>query len=136
VDHSGDLAAAVLEVAPGGSDYLFSPYSAANVAAYERIAKPFSAIVAIDGVPGLDITPLMRKSVSWHWEWMFTRAAFQTADLDQQRQILNRVADLLDDGTLTSTLTTTLVGFTAENLARAHQISETQRSVGKTVVTI
>jgi NADPH:quinone reductase len=135
VDHSGDLAAAVLDVAPEGSDYLFSPYSATNIAAYARIAKPFSAIVAIDGVPGLDITPLMRKSVSWHWEWMFTRAAFETPDMDQQRQILNRVADLLDDGTLTSTLTTTLDGFTPENLARAHEISETNRSVGKTVIT-
>jgi zinc-binding alcohol dehydrogenase family protein len=134
VDHSGDLAAAVLDVAPDGSDYIFSPYSGSNVPAYERIAKPFSSIVAIDGVPGLDLTPLMRKSVSWHWEWMFTRAAFQTADMDQQRQVLNRVADLLDDGTLTTTLTTTLEGLTAVNLARAHEISETNRSVGKTVV--
>lgn len=72
VDHTGDLAAAVLAAAPEGSDYIFSPYSGSNIAAYERIAKPFSAVVAIDGAPGLDITPLMHKSVSWHWEWMFT----------------------------------------------------------------
>ncbi len=135
VDHSGDLAAAVLDVAPEGSDYIFSPYSASNVEAYARIAKPFSSIVAIDGVAGLDITPLMQKSVSWHWEWMFTRPVFQTPDMDRQRQILNRVADLLDDGTLSSTLTTTIAGMTAENLARAHEISETNRSVGKTVIT-
>jgi NADPH2:quinone reductase len=66
---------------------------------------------------------------------MFTRAAFQIPDMDRQRQVLNRVADLLDDGTLTSTLTTTLDGFTPENLARAHEMSETNRSVGKTIVT-
>ncbi len=50
---------------------------------------------------------------------------FNTNDIARQHEILNPVADLLDDdGTIKSTLTTTLEGFTADNLKNAHVLHE------------
>ncbi|PRY41426.1 zinc-binding alcohol dehydrogenase family protein [Umezawaea tangerina] len=134
VDHSGDFAANVLAGVPDGVDYIFSPYSKGNVEAYAEISKPFGEVCAIDGHPDLDLQPLMRKSISWHWEWMFTRSAFETADIAVQRDLLNRASEMFDSGDLRSTLTTELVGFTAENLREAHRMVESGRTVGKVVV--
>lgn len=49
-------------------------------------------------------------------------------------QILNKIADLLDAGTLKSTLTTTLEGFTVDNLKKAHKMQESGKAIGKTVI--
>jgi NADPH2:quinone reductase len=59
---------------------------------------------------------------------------FTTADIEKQNEILNIVADLLDAGTLKSTLKTTLEGFTVENLKEAHQMQESRKTIGKTVI--
>jgi len=135
VDHHGDLAANVLAVAPNGADYIFSPYSAANLDVFAAIAKPFGEITAIDGPPGLDLSLFVSKSVSWHWELMFTRSMYDTPDLIEQQRLLDRSAELFDEGTLSSTLTTTLEGFTPANLRRAHEIVESGHAIGKVVVT-
>ena len=59
---------------------------------------------------------------------------FTTEDMDRQHQILNEIADLLDSGTLKTTLTTTLNGFTVDNLKKAHQMQESGKTIGKTVI--
>ena len=135
VDHTGDLASAVLDVAPDGMDYIFSSHTKGSIEAFVKIAKPFGAITAIDGHPDLPLEKLQQKSVTWHWEWMFTRPVSQTPDMGEQGTLLNRVAELVDAGTLVTTLQTTLTGFTAENLREAHRLVETGRTVGKVVVT-
>ncbi len=134
VDHSGDFAANVLAEVPDGVDYIFSPYSKGNVENYAKVAKTFGEVCAIDGHPDLDLQPLMQKSISWHWEWMFTRSVFQTADITAQRDLLDRASRMFDAGDLRSTLTSELVGFTAENLRQAHQLVESGRTIGKVVV--
>jgi zinc-binding alcohol dehydrogenase family protein len=134
VDHSGDFAANVLAEVPDGVDYIFSPYSKGNVENYAKVAKTFGEVCAIDGHPDLDLQPLMQKSISWHWEWMFTRSVFQTADINAQRDLLDRASQMFDAGDLRSTLTSELVGFTAENLRQAHQLVESGRTIGKVVV--
>lgn len=40
----------------------------------------------------------------------------QTADMDKQHELLNRVSELIDEGTLTSTVTNNLGELSAENL--------------------
>ncbi|WP_410595601.1 zinc-binding alcohol dehydrogenase family protein [Amycolatopsis sp. lyj-23] len=135
VDHSGDFVANVLAQVPGGVDYIFSPYSKGNVENYAKIGKAFSEICAIDGHPDLDLQPLMHRSISWHWEWMFTRSVYETADIATQRNLLDRVATMFDSGELRATLTTEISGFTADNLRKAHELVESQRTIGKVVVT-
>lgn len=129
-----DLAADVLAVAPEGTDYIFTPTSVGNVEAFAAIAEPFSAITTINGPSGLDLQPLFHKSLSWYYEWMFTRTTYNTPDLVEQQRILNRAADLLDDGTLVTTTTTVLQGFTSENLREAHRLVESGLTIGKVVI--
>ncbi len=59
---------------------------------------------------------------------------FNTEDMEKQHTILNEIAELLDAGTLRSTLTTTLEGFTVDNLKEAHKMQESGKTIGKTVI--
>ncbi|MDW5288512.1 zinc-binding alcohol dehydrogenase family protein [Formosa sp. PL04] len=99
------------------------------------IIKPQGHIVSITGSTNpLDLNLLKNKSVTFSYEFMYTRSMYTTDDIEKQHDILNQIADLLDDGTLKSTLTTTLKGFTVENLKEAHRLQESGKSIGKTVI--
>ena len=99
------------------------------------IIKPQGHIVSITGSSKpLNLDILKNKSVTFSWELMYTRSMFKTDDMDQQHHILNQLADLLDNGTLKTTLTNTLHGFTVDNLKKAHQMQETGKTIGKTVI--
>ncbi len=82
----------------------------------------------------LDIRKLKRKSVSLHWEFMFTRSMFQTADRGKQRALLDEVAGLIDAGTVRTTLGANYGSINADNLRRAHRDIEQGRSIGKVVL--
>lgn len=100
-----------------------------------EIIKPQGHIVSITGSSEpLNLDILKTKSVSFSWELMYTRSMFTTDDMDRQHQILNKLADLLDSGTIKTTLTTTLEGFTVENLKEAHKMQESGKTIGKTVI--
>lgn len=134
VDHSGDLAAAVLEVAPDGVQHVFSSSSPRNIEAFARVLTPFGHVVAIDDDPA-DLTPLKPKSIAWHWELMFTRSLFTTPDVAEQHRLLDQVATMVEAGELRTTATTVLTGLDAATLTEAHRLVETGRTVGKVVVT-
>lgn len=133
VNHREDLAPQVLEIAPGGVDWLFSAHSEKQVDTYARIVRPFGHVVAIDDGPR-DISPLKSRSITWHWELMFTHALEQTTDMISQHNLLNRVADLVDEEKLRPTTTRALSPISTENLARAHQLIESGRTRGKIVL--
>lgn len=82
----------------------------------------------------LDIAAMKRKSLSLHWEFMFTRAMFQTPDMSEQHRLLDRVADLVDSGRIRSTLGADYGAITASNLIRAHEQIESGTTVGKIVL--
>ena len=99
-----------------------------------EIIRPQGRFALIDDPPALDINPLKRKSVSVHWEFMFTRAVFETDDMIAQHRLLNEVADLVDAGLLRTTLAERFGIITADNLKRAHALIESGRSRGKIVL--
>ena len=100
-----------------------------------EIIKPQGHIVSITASSKpLNLNILKSKSVTFSWELMYTRSMFTTDDIIRQHEILNHIADLLDEGTLKSTLTTTLKGFTVENLKEAHKMQESGKTIGKTVI--
>jgi NADPH2:quinone reductase len=134
VDHH-DLVAQTREVAPAGIDYIFSPASKGNEAAFAKLLVPFGQIVAIDDPGEVDIMAFKPKSISWHWEFMFARARFETADMARQGQILGDVAALVDGGTIRTTVTETIEDFSAAGIRRAHELVESGAMVGKVVVT-
>ncbi|MNV48799.1 Zinc-type alcohol dehydrogenase-like protein [compost metagenome] len=77
---------------------------------------------------------LKRKALSLHWESMFTRPLYRTADMQRQHQLLNRVADLVDAGVLQTTLGEHFGRIDAANLRRAHALLESHRAKGKIVL--
>lgn len=98
------------------------------------LIKPRGHIAAIDDPKTLDALLLKRKSLSLSWEFMFARSMFQTDDMDVQHKLLNRAADLLDDGTLVSTVNKYGGELSVENLCRAHELIESGKSIGKIVL--
>lgn len=132
VDHRGDLRAQVLSLAPSGVDWLFTAHSQNQIGLYAQIVRPFGQITAIDDGPR-DIEPLKGRSITWHWEFMFTRPVQQTADLIAQHRLLDAVARLVDDGRLRTNVTTTLTPISAATLREAHALVETGRMLGKVV---
>lgn len=99
-----------------------------------ELIKPRGHIALIDDPEGLDIMPLKLKALSLSWEFMFTRSMFQTEDMDVQHKLLNRVADLLDDGTLISTVNKRGGTLSVESLRSAHEYQESGAAIGKTVL--
>jgi NADPH2:quinone reductase len=100
-----------------------------------ELIKPQGHIASITGsaVP-VALNKLKTKSASFSWEFMYTRSTFQTEDMIEQHHILNKVAAMLDDGTLTSTLTQTLTGLNVENLKNVHALLESGKAIGKIVI--
>jgi len=74
------------------------------------------------------------KAIGIHWETMFARPHFKTADQAEQGHILERVAALIDAGELRSTRTETLSPITAANLREAHRRLESGSTIGKLVL--
>lgn len=133
VNHRKGLAAQVLEYAPEGVDWIFTAHSAGQLDTYARIVRPFGHIVAIDDGPR-DVSPLKGKSVSWHWELMFTRPLQQTPDMIEQHRLLNQMADLVDQGSIKATTTKTFTPISPETLREAHNLVESGRTIGKVVL--
>ncbi|TDP03260.1 zinc-binding alcohol dehydrogenase family protein [Flavobacterium sp. 245] len=100
-----------------------------------ELIKPQGHIASITGSSEpVALNKLKSKSVSFSWELMYTRSMFQTEDMIEQHHILNKVADLLDEGILKTTLNQTLIGLTADNLKKAHQLLESGRTIGKIAI--
>lgn len=100
-----------------------------------ELIKPQGHIASITGSNApIQLNKLKNKSVSFSWEYMFTRSMFETDDMIKQHEILNKLADLLDNGIIKSTLNTTLIGLSASNFKQAHQHLESGKTIGKIVI--
>jgi zinc-binding alcohol dehydrogenase family protein len=133
VDHH-DLVANVRGVAPDGVDYVFSPNTRDMIEPFAELLRPGGEITAIDEPEGLELLPLKPKSITFHWELMFTRPLHETDDMIAQHDLLERVAELVDAGTIRTTLSTELGPIEAATLRRAHEMLESGHTVGKVVV--
>jgi len=99
------------------------------------VVAPQGRIGLVVGLRGpLDLEPLKNKCASVHWEFMFARAMYTTADIARQHEILTRVADLVDAGKLHTTVTGTLTPINAANLREAHRRLESGTTIGKLVL--
>lgn len=105
-----------------------------HFASLVEIIAPQGKIGLIDDPASLNANLLKGKSVSLHWELMFTRSTFQTDDMIAQHHILEDVANLIDNGVLRTTLGEALGKINAANLKRAHALLESGRATGKLVL--
>lgn len=116
-----------------------------HVASLTQTHQHYSALVSAllpqgkfglidDPAEPIDIMQMKRKSLSLHWEFMFTRPFFGTHDMIQQHHILCRLSRLVDEGRIKTTINTHLGMINAENLRRAHTLIESGKTVGKIVL--
>lgn len=105
-----------------------------HMPAIVELIEPRGQICLIDDPRSLDIAPLKPKALSLSWEFMFTRSMFQTDDMEAQHLLLARAADLLDDGTLRSTVQRNGGAMSVASLRAAHELQESGTAIGKTVL--
>ncbi|MGN8097064.1 zinc-binding alcohol dehydrogenase family protein [Methylobacterium sp. 22177] len=135
VDHSKPLAAEVAALGLGAPGLVFSTTNTdAHLAAIVELIAPQGRLALIDDPERLDVGLLKRKSLSLHWEFMFTRSMFATADIAAQGALLDEVARLIDSGRLRTTLGEHYGRIDAANLRRAHGLIESGRARGKIVL--
>ncbi|MEL6196284.1 MAG: zinc-binding dehydrogenase, partial [Pseudomonadota bacterium] len=137
VDHRGDLASAVTAVALGGVDYVFSTNATEqHWPALVEVAAPQARLGIIDDPSSLDPTLLKMKSLSLSWEFMFTRSMHATPDMAEQGRLLTRLAGLVDDGRVRSTLADVPGTLSVDTLRDAHARLERGTARGKIVLTV
>ncbi len=135
IDHARPLAPQMQALARGAPAFVFSTtHTDRHLADIADLIAPQGRFALIDDPGVLDITPFKRKSVSVHWELMFTRSLFETADMAEQGDLLDEIADLVDAGRLRTTLTERLSPIDASTLRRAHAMVESAAMRGKVVL--
>lgn len=135
IDHSQLLAPQIAELGLGAPSFVFSTTEThRHVKDVVELIAPQGRFGLIDDPETLDIMGFKRKSVSVHWELMFTRSLFETPDMARQGELLNEVAELVDEGRIRTTLNDVLSPINAANLKAAHERIESGRSKGKIVL--
>ena len=105
-----------------------------HLPAIVELIAPQGRFCVIDDPATLDIMPFKLKSISIHWELMYTRSLFQTPDMQAQHTILTEVSRLVDAGAIRTTLSETLGTINAGNLKTAHARLEAGHTKGKLVL--
>lgn len=135
IDHSQPIAEELECIGIPAVDYIVS--LAQTTAHLNQVAiaiAPQGKFGLVDDPAVVDIAPFKTKSVSVHWEMMFTRSLFATTDMVGQHYLLNEVAQLVDAGLIRTTLAERFGTINAANLKRAHALIETGKARGKIVL--
>jgi len=135
IDHSQSLVEQVEQLAIGQVTHVASlTHTDTYLDSYVELLAPMGKIALIDDPTSLDVSKLKLKSLSLHWEFMFTRSMFKTIDINEQHHLLNQVADLIDQGYIRTTVGKNLGTINAKNLRTAHETLESGKSIGKIVL--
>ncbi|HEY5203443.1 MAG TPA: zinc-binding alcohol dehydrogenase family protein [Roseiarcus sp.] len=134
IDHKKPLATQVAALGIGSPGFIFatSPMGGLIADLAELIAP--QGRVALINAEASDLFVFRPKSVSIHFELMFTRPLLQTADIEAQHRLLNEVADLVDSGRVRSTMRENYGRIDAANLMRAMRFLKSGRAIGKVVL--
>lgn len=135
IDHSQPLLAQLQALDVPEIDYVASlTHTEQHFAQLIDVLKPQGRLGVIDDPESLDVMPLKRKSLSLHWELMFTRSLYETPDMISQHHLLNRVSALIDQGVLQTTVGEHFGAINAANMRRAHALVESGKARGKIVL--
>ncbi|MDH1866936.1 zinc-binding alcohol dehydrogenase family protein [Pseudomonas sp. NY15364] len=136
IDHSKPLSEELARISIGQVTHVASlTQTDQHYAQLVECLAPQGRLALIDDpLQPLDVMQLKRKSLSLHWELMFTRSLYQTADMIEQHRLLERVSDLVDAGVLKTTLGEHFGTINAANLRRAHALLESGKAKGKIVL--
>jgi zinc-binding alcohol dehydrogenase family protein len=136
IDHSKPLSEELARVGVGQVTHVASlTQTDQHYAQLIECLLPQGRLALIDDpLLPLDVMQLKRKSLSLHWELMFTRSLYQTDDMIEQHRLLQRVSELVDSGVIRTTLGEHFGRIEAANLRRAHALLESGKAKGKIVL--
>jgi len=135
IDHGKPLSAEMQRIGvPHASHVAGITQSDAHFKEIVQVLAPQGRFGLIDALPTANIMLLKEKSISLHWEMMFTRSQFQTPDMPAQSRLLTEVAHLVDAGVIRTTLGDNFGPINAANLKRAHALIESGKARGKIVL--
>lgn len=135
IDHSKDMKAQLQAIKCPEVDYVISlTHSDEHAKNLVDVLKPQGKFALIDDPQHLDIKLFKLKSISIHWEMMYTRSMFQTPDMIRQHEILAQVASMVDEEQIKTTMAECMGTINAANLIKAHALIESGTSRGKIVL--
>jgi zinc-binding alcohol dehydrogenase family protein len=135
IDHGKPLAEEYAKTGLAAPEYVISlTHTDQHFDQVVELIAPQGKFGLIDDPAPIDVRKLKRKAVSLHWELMFTRALFGTADMIEQHKILDRVAELVDAGRVRTTVNENFGRLDAANQKRAHALLASNRARGKIVL--
>ena len=135
IDHSRPLAPQIAELNIGAPAFVFSTtHTEQHASDIAELIAPQGRFGFIDDPKALDVMLFKRKAVSIHHELMFTRSIYGTPDMNEQGEILDAMAALVDDGKIRTTLTRRLSPINAANLKTVHALIESGAAKGKIVL--
>ncbi|MFY0614623.1 MAG: zinc-binding alcohol dehydrogenase family protein [Hyphomicrobiaceae bacterium] len=135
VNHREDMIAQVRTLGMQHVDHVAIFNDMRHWATAVELIRPQGGIVSIDDTDlPMPMEGMKMKAASFHWEFMFARAMFETPDMIEQHKLLSWVADQIDAGQLRTTISEVLSPINAANLREAHRRIETGRAKGKIVI--
>lgn len=135
LDHSQPLTTQIKQLGLNAPLYVFSTTQTdQHLSDIVELIAPQGHFGLIDDPAQLDIKPFKSKSVSVHWEFMFTRSMYQTQNMVKQSELLSEVTELVDAGKIKTTVSQVLSPINAQNLKLAHQQIESGTTKGKIVL--
>jgi zinc-binding alcohol dehydrogenase family protein len=134
VNHHDPLAPQIEALGIGAPGFVFSTtHTHVYLEQVAELIAPQGRFGLIDDPDTLNVMPFKTKAVSTHWELMFTRPLFETADMARQGDILTEVAGLIENRQIQSTATEAFGTICAANLRLAHQKLASGTARGKVV---
>jgi NADPH2:quinone reductase len=125
VDHSQPLEQQILDLNIGLPHYIFSINGTGRYTqAIANLIAPQGHFGLIDDPENFIINPFKVKSVSVHWESMFTSFHIPNQRSSRQGDILNKVSKLVDDQRIKTTLGQNLYQINVEHITQAHTLIE------------
>ncbi|REG83228.1 zinc-binding alcohol dehydrogenase family protein [Marinomonas pollencensis] len=135
INHREPLAPQIEALGLGAPGFVFSTNQThKHLPDIAELIAPQGRFSMTDELEPFESRPFVMKAVSLHFELMFTRSLFATADMDEQGKLLNQVATLVDSGKIRTTLTDIAGQINATNLRKVHAQIETGSARGKVVL--
>lgn len=135
VDHTRELGPQLVALGLDGVDYILDTGEVTNIPQLAAVLNPMGTICCIvggDAAQSIDASLLFAKRGTLTFELMFARSRLKI-EMERQGQILNHLAELLDQKVLVSTL---MRRMNWKEIQQAHRLIESGHTLGKIVLDV
>ncbi len=135
IDHTRELGPQLQTLGLEGVEYILNGGEVNNIPQLAAVLNPLGTICCIvggDAAKSIDASLVFAKRGTLTFELMFARARLKI-EMERQGQILNHLAELLDQNVLVSTLTQRMDW---REIQQAHQLIESGHTLGKIVLDV